>query len=123
MAHRKAPSGANQIRQREVSQPLDPAGLPAWVAAAWWLEESDREMVLRLLELRAEREALADVVKSSTDWRDRVALRNLDSEIRSSETDLLLHPRARSAAGLPLASPVDPLDAMRQRIRAVSDDG
>ncbi len=89
------------------SAPL-PAGLGEAGQAAWtrtwadtpWLTEADHGVVLLLAESEDERQALrAGVMAGTGTWRDRVALRQLDAQIRAYLTLLGLTPMARHRLG------------------------
>lgn len=105
-----------------------PAGLGEAGKAAWtrtwadtpWLNEVDYDVVLLLSESEDERQALRALVMGDTGtWRDRVALRQLDGQIRALLTLLGLTPMARHRLGASArtgaTSVIDELRAMRGR--------
>ena len=107
-----------------------PAGLGEAGKAAWtrtwadtpWLTEADYGVVLLLSESEDERQALRALVMAGTGtWRDRVALRQLDAQIRAYLTLLGLTPMARHRLGASArtgpTSVIDELRAMRDRPR------
>ena len=109
---------------------LPPAGLGEAGKAAWtrtwadtpWLTEADHGVVLLLSESEDERQALrAGVMAGTGTWRDRVALRQLDAQIRAYLTLLGLTPMARHRLGASArtgpTSVIDELRAMRDRPR------
>ncbi len=109
------------------SAPL-PAGLGEAGQAAWtrtwadtpWLTEADHGVVLLLAESEDERQALrAGVMAGTGTWRDRVALRQLDAQIRAYLTLLGLTPMARHRLGASArtgaTSVLDELRAKRDR--------
>ena len=111
------------------SAPL-PAGLGEAGKAAWtrtwadtpWLTDVDYGVVLLLSESEDERQALRALVMGDTwTWRDRVALRQLDAQIRAYLTLLGLTPMARHRLGASArtgaTSVIDELRAMRDRPR------
>ena len=126
-------------RKRPVAPPVPvlvgtPAPLPAGLGeagqAAWtrtwadtpWLTDVDYDVVLLLAESEDERQALRALVMAGTGtWRDRVALRQLDGQIRALLTLLGLTPMARHRLGASArtgaTSVIDELRAMRDRPR------
>ena len=110
--------------------PVIPAGLGEAGTAAWvrtwadtpWRTEVDHGVVLLLAESEDERQALrAGVMAGTGTWRDRVALRQLDAQIRALLTLLGLTPMARHRLGASArtgaTSVIDELRAMRDRPR------
>ena len=110
--------------------PVIPAGLGEAGQAAWartwadtpWLTDVDYDVVLLLAESEDERQALrAGVMAGTGTWRDRVALRQLDAQIRAYLTLLGLTPMARHRLGASArtgaTSVIDELRAMRDRPR------
>ena len=104
---------------------LGEAGQAAW-ARTWadtpWLTDVDYDVVLLLAESEDERQALRALVMADTGtWRDRVALRQLDGQIRALLTLLGLTPMARHRLGASArtgaTSVIDELRAMRDRPR------
>ena len=108
--------------------PVIPAGLGEAGKAAWtrtwadtpWLTEVDHGVVLLLAESEDERQALrAGVMAGTGTWRDRVALRQLDAQIRAYLTLLGLTPMARHRLGASArtgaTSVLDELRAKRER--------
>ena len=126
-------------RKRPVAPPVPvlvgtPAPLPAGLGEAgstlwvrtWadtpWLTDVDYDVVLLLAESEDERQALRALVMAETGtWRDRVALRQLDAQIRALLTLLGLTPMARHRLGASArtgaTSVIDELRAMRDRPR------
>ena len=124
-------------RKRPVAPPVPvlvgtPAPLPAGLGeagkAAWartwadtpWLTDVDYDVVLLLSESEDERQALRALVMGDTGtWRDRVALRQLDAQIRALLTLLGLTPMARHRLGASArtgaTSVIDELRAKRAR--------
>ena len=108
--------------------PVIPAGLGEAGSALWvrtwadtaWLSEMDHGVVLLLAESEDERQALRACVMAGTGtWRDRVALRQLDGQIRAYLTVLGLTPMARHRLGASARtgpqSVLDELRAKRER--------
>ena len=124
-------------RKRPVAPPVPvlvgtPAPLPVGLGeagqAAWtrtwadtpWLTDVDYDVVLLLSESEDERQALRALVMAGTGtWRDRVALRQLDGQIRALLTLLGLTPMARHRLGASArtgaTSVLDELRAKRAR--------
>ena len=111
-----------------VTGPEIPAGLGEAGQAAWtrtwadtpWLTEVDYDVVLLLSESEDERQALrVAVMAGAGTWRDRVALRQLDAQIRALLTLLGLTPMSRhrlgASASTGATSVLDELRAKRAR--------
>ena len=105
--------------------PVIPAGLGEAGKGAWvrtwadtpWLTEVDYDVVLLLSESEDERQALRALVMAGTGtWRDRVALRQLDAQIRALLTLLGLTPMARHRLGASARTgPTSVLDELRAK--------
>ena len=106
MARRRpvvAPAPVLVVTGPEIPAGLGEAGQAAW-ARTWadtpWLTEADHGVVLLLAESEDERQALrAGVMANTGTWRDRVALRQLDAQIRAYLTLLGMTPMARHRLG------------------------
>lgn len=107
-----------------VPEPLRPLGQEgrrmwdrAWSNGAVWLSPaSDIELVQLLAESIDEREALRAVVLSGEgEWRDRVALRNLDDQVKSYLSALGFTPVDRTRMGVAEVRQQSKLEAMRAR--------
>ncbi len=108
-----------------VTGPEIPAGLGEAGQAAWtrtwadtpWLTEADHGVVLLLAESEDERQALrAGVMAGTGTWRDRVALRQLDAQIRAYLTLLGMTPMARHRLGASARTgPTSVLDELRAK--------
>ena len=99
---------------------LGEAGQAAWVrtwADTPWLTDADHGVVLLLAESEDERQALRACVMAGTGtWRDRVALRQLDGQIRAYLTLLGLTPMARHRLGASARTgPTSVLDELRAK--------
>jgi hypothetical protein len=102
---------------------LGEAGQAAWTrtwADTPWLTEVDYDVVLLLSESEDERQVLRACVMAGTGtWRDRVALRQIDAQIRAYLTLLGLTPMARHRLGASArtgaTSVLDELRAKRDR--------
>lgn len=86
------------------SRPLQRAGLALW-QNAWlhgyrWLAITDVELLLMVCEQIDERAALRLRVLQTKDWRDRAALRQLESAIRDGLAALGFSPEARARLAL-----------------------
>ena len=106
-----------------IPEGLGEAGKASWVrtwADTPWLTEVDHGVVLLLAESEDERQHLRACVMAGTGtWRDRVALRQIDAQIRAYLTLLGLTPMARHRLGASArtgaTSVLDELRAKRDR--------
>jgi hypothetical protein len=107
-----------------IPDPLRPLGIEGrrswdriWSGGAAWLSPgSDIELAQALCETIDERESLRSVVMSGEgDWRDRVALRNLDTQIKNHLSALGFTPIDRTRMGVAEVRQVSKLDALRAR--------
>ena len=99
---------------------LGEAGQAAWTrtwADTPWLTEVDYDVVLLLSESEDERQVLRACVMAGTGtWRDRVALRQIDAQIRAYLTLLGLTPMARHRLGASARTgPTSVLDELRAK--------
>ena len=105
-------------------RPLAGAGLALWErvwasGALWVAPTTDIELVQLVCETVEEREGLRGFVLSGeADWRDRVALRSLDSELRSMLSLLGFTPTDRTRLGVAEVREVSKLEALRARRNA-----
>jgi hypothetical protein len=84
--------------------------------AAWIAPSTDIELVQLLCEAMDERQDLRDVVMAGgSDWRDRVALRNLEGEIKSMLSILAFTPTDRTRLGVGEVRQESKLEALRAR--------
>ena len=87
-------------------RPLGPEGLILWnriweQGRTWITPSSDLEMVTLLCESMDERSQLRLLVLRGTgDWRDRVALRSLDSQLQTMLSLLGMSPTDRTKLGV-----------------------
>ena len=87
-------------------RPLGPEGLKLWnriweQGRTWISFNSDLEMVTLLCESMDERSQLRFLVLRGTgDWRDRVALRSLDSQLQTLLSLLGMSPTDRTKLGV-----------------------
>jgi phage terminase small subunit len=103
-------------------RPLGPEGLKLWnriwdEGKSWISPASDLEMVILLCESMDERTALRLQVLKGSDWRDRVALRSLESQIVSMLSAIGFDPVSRTKLGVAEVqkqSALDQLIARRQ---------
>ena len=88
-----------------------------WSRGAVWLSPaSDAEVVQMLAEAMDERMVLREAVMSGDhDWRDRIALRSLDDQIKSLLSSLGFTPTDRARLGVAEVRQMSKLDAMRAR--------
>lgn len=89
----------------EPPRPLGPEGLKLWnriweKGKTWISPASDLELVMLLCESMDERTQLRVQVLRGSDWRDRVALRSLESQLVSMLSALGLNPTDRSKLGV-----------------------
>jgi hypothetical protein len=100
---------------------LDVDGAAMWgrvwsSGAAWVAPTTDVELVQMVCEAADERSTLRALVMSGeSDWRDRVALRSLDSDIRSMLSALGFTPVDRTRMGVGEVREVSKLEALRAR--------
>jgi len=82
----------------------------------WLSPASDAEVVQMLAEAMDERMVLREAVMSGDhDWRDRIALRSLDDQIKSLLSSLGFTPTDRAKLGVAEVKQMSKLDAMRAR--------
>lgn len=88
-----------------------------WSGGAVWLSPaSDIELVQALCEAMDERIGLRDFVMSGeAEWRDRVALRSLDDQIKSMLSALGFTPVDRTRMGVAEVRQVSRLEALQAR--------
>jgi hypothetical protein len=104
-------------------RPLGPEGLKLWnriwdEGKSWISPASDLEMVILLCESMDERTQLRLQVLKGSDWRDRVALRSLESQIVSMLSSIGFDPISRTKLGVAEVqkqSALDQLIARRQK--------
>lgn len=105
----------------EPLRPLGPEGARMWSrvwtgGAVWLSPASDLEVVQLLAEAMDERVALREFVLSGAgEWRDRVALRNLDDQVKSLLSLLGFTPVDRTRMGVAEVKRESKLDALRAR--------
>ena len=104
--------------------PLRPLGVEGqalwsrvWSSGASWIAATtDIELVQLLCESMDERQQLREVVMAGgADWRDRVALRNLEGEIKSILSILAFTPTDRTRLGVGEVRQESKLEALRAR--------
>ena len=87
-------------------RPLGPEGMKLWnriweQGRTWISSNSDLEMVTLLCESMDERTQLRlQVLRGTGDWRDRVALRSLDSQLQTMLSLLGMSPTDRTKLGV-----------------------
>ncbi|MCF8542447.1 MAG: hypothetical protein K9G24_05120 [Candidatus Nanopelagicales bacterium] len=102
-------------------RPLEIEGRRMWdrvwgQGAVWLSPATDAEVVQMLAEAMDERVVLRALVMSGDhDWRDRIALRSLDDQIKSMLSILGFTPSDRAKMGVAEVKQVSKLDAMRAR--------
>ena len=105
----------------EPLRPLGEEGRALWSrvwssGASWIAATTDIEVVQILCESMDERQQLREVVMAGgADWRDRVALRNLEAEIKSLLSILAFNPTDRTRLGLGEVRQESKLEALRAR--------
>lgn len=90
-----------------------------WSEGAVWLSPAtDIELVQMLAETMDEREQLRAVVLSGEgEWRDRVALRSIDDQIKSMLSALGFTPADRTRMGVAEVRAVSKLEQLQARAR------
>lgn len=88
-----------------------------WGDGAIWLSpNTDIELIQMLAETMDEREGLRSVVLSGEgEWRDRVALRSIDDQIKSMLSALGFTPVDRTRMGVAEVRSMSKLDALQAR--------
>lgn len=104
----------------EPPRPLGPEGLKLWnrvwtQGRAWISPTTDIEHVLLLCESMDERTQLRLAVLRGSDWRDRVALRQLDHQLQSLLSALAFNPVDRTRLGVAEVSAQSKLEQIRDR--------
>lgn len=91
-----------------------------WTSGATWLSvTTDIELVQMLCESMDERESLRAVVLSGeADWRDRVALRNIEGQIHSWLSVLGWNPSDRGKLGVAEVRELTALERLRAKAAA-----
>jgi len=89
----------------EPPRPLGPEGTKLWNRVwengkTWISPVSDIELVLLMCESMDERTQLRLTVLRGSDWRDRVALRSLESQLVTMISALGMNPTDRSRLGV-----------------------
>lgn len=106
-----------------IPEPLRPLGVEGrrmwdriWTSASTWIAPgTDIELVQMACEAMDERTLLRVNVLRGSDWRDRVALRSLESDLRSMLSALGLTPVDRTRMGVAEVKRESKLDALRAR--------
>lgn len=104
-------------------EPLRPLGVEGrkmwdriWSSAQSWIAPStDIELVQMTCEAMDERVALRVAVLRGSDWRDRVALRSIESDLRSMLSSLGMTPIDRTRMGVAEVAPMSKLEQLRAR--------
>lgn len=107
----------------DIPDPLRPLGQEGrrmwdriWSSAQTWIAPStDIELVQLACEAMDERVALRVTVLRGGDWRDRVALRSLDSDLRNMLSALGMTPTDRSRLGVAEVRQQSRLELLRAR--------
>lgn len=107
----------------DVPEPLRPLGVDGramwdrvWTSGGTWVSQrTDIELVQMACELVDERQALRDQVLSMGDWRDRAALRALESSLSKMLSSLGFSPVERTRMGAGEVRPVSRLDEIRAK--------
>jgi phage terminase small subunit len=106
----------------EPPRPLGPEGMKLWnrvweAGRAWISANSDVEHVLIMCETMDERSQLRLNVLRGADWRDRVALRSIDSQLTSMLSALGFNPIDRSRLGIAEVQAQSKIDQLLARRR------
>jgi hypothetical protein len=104
----------------EPPRPLQQNGLEFWdkvwsAGLTWISPNTDAELLLMTCELVDERVDLRLSVLSSGDWRERRALRELDSRIISNLSLLGFTPADRSKLGVAEVKAISKMEALKRR--------
>ena len=87
-----------------------------WASGGLWVSPAtDSELVQLVCECMDERTALRLQVLRGSDWRDRVALRQLDRSINSMLSQLGFNPVERTRMGVAEVQAVSKLEAIQAR--------
>jgi phage terminase small subunit len=110
------------VEPPEPPRPLGPEGMKLWkrvweAGRAWISPNSDIEHVLIMCETMDERSQLRLNVLRGADWRDRVALRSIDSQIASMLSALGFTPIDRSRLGIAEVQAQSKIDQLMARRR------
>lgn len=90
-----------------------------WTSGLTWISpNSDSEILLMTCELMDERWNLRVKVMQNNDWRERKALRELDSRIISNLSLLGFTPADRSRLGVAEVKAISKMDALKRRQEA-----
>jgi len=89
-----------------------------WTTGASWIAPTDVELVQMACELMDERVGLRASVLAGADWRDRVALRTLEVDLRHMLSALGLTPTDRSRLGVAEVRAQSVLEGLRERQHA-----
>ena len=106
-----------------IPEPLRPLGIQGkktwesvWASGSTWISgATDIQIVQMLCECEDERQTVRVMVYESKDWRDRVALRSLDSFILSVYALLGFTPADRAKLGLGEVRPASIIDELKAR--------
>lgn len=106
----------------EPLRPLGPEGTKMWdriwkAGRAWISLSTDIEQVMMLCETMDERIQLRAVVFRGGEWRDRVALRQLDYQITNMLSLIAFNPVERSRLGLAEVQAQTRIQELMQRSR------
>jgi len=86
-----------------------------WTTGASWIAPTDVELVQLACELMDERVSLRAAVLAGSEWRDRVALRTLEGDLRHMLSALGLTPTDRSRLGVAEVRAQSVLEGLRER--------
>lgn len=86
-----------------------------WTNGASWIAPTDVELVQLACELMDERVSLRAAVLAGSEWRDRVALRTLEGDLRHMLSALGLTPTDRSRLGVAEVRAQSVLEGLRER--------
>ena len=104
-------------------EPLRPLGSEGtklweriWTSGARWISQStDIELVQLVCEAMDERTQLRVTVLRGSDWRDRVALRSLEGDLRGMLSTLGMTPTDRTRLGVAEVRAESVLEQLRSR--------
>jgi hypothetical protein len=118
---------SNNSHTPQPHRPLGPAGQNFWnriwaIGFAWISQHTDIELLQMVSELIDERQGLRMKVLVDQDWRDRTALRALDSQVLNCLSLLGFTPVDRARLGFVEVKIQNELDAFRERKAAKRAD-
>lgn len=108
------------MEKPEPIRELDDAGRALWdrvwdAGQIWLSPDTDLEVLQMTCELLDERQELMQLVRETRDWRDRRALRSVDTQLVSNMSLLGFTPTDRSRLGVAQVKVESKLESMRRK--------